>query len=328
MRMQRREFITLLGGSAAAWPLAARAQQRPAMPVIGWLSTRSAATDALVMPAFHRALTAQGFIEGRNVTVDYRYADGSDDRLPALAADLVRRQVSVILALGGPSGAKAVLAVNRTIPLLFIMSADPIKEGFVSSLNRPGGSATGVIVFQGQVAAKRLGLLHDLLPRAATIAVLLHPDDPVGQAAEVQAGALKLGLQVKALTAGTESDIDGALASLSTLRPDALFVTQHPFFFTRMNQIVTTTTRLALPSSFFRREFVAAGGLMSYASNTTDSYRVLGEYAGRILKGEKASDLPVQQPTKLELVVNLVTAKALGLTVPTSMLLLADEVIE
>jgi putative tryptophan/tyrosine transport system substrate-binding protein len=327
--MRRREFVTLLGGAAAAGPVAAGAQQRPAMPVIGWLSARSAAIDALILPTFHRALNAQGFIEGRNFTVEYRYANGYDDRLPGLAADLVRRRPNVVVTMGNAiGGARAMQAANRAIPILFITSADPVKEGLITSFNRPGGNATGVTVYQGQIAPKRLGLLHDLLPRANTIAVFLHPADALEQAADAREGASKLGLQVKVLSAGTEGDLDAVFANLATMPVDALFVTQHPFFFTRMNQIITATTRLALPSSFFRREFVVAGGLMSYASNSTDSYRILGEYAGRILKGEKPADLPVQQPTKLELVLNLISAKALGHTVPTSMLLLADEVIE
>jgi putative tryptophan/tyrosine transport system substrate-binding protein len=261
MTFQRRDFITLLGGAAATWPRAARAQQRPAMPVIGWLSGRSAATDALLLSPFRQALTSQGFVEGRNVTIEHRYADGHDDRLSGLAADLVRRQAGVIVAPGvGAGGVRAIGAANRTVPILFIMSADPVKDGLVASFNRPGGNATGVVVFQGQVAPKRLGLLHDLLPRASTIAVLVHPADEIGQAADVQEAARKLGLQTKTLAAGTEGDIDAVFGNLSATPPDALFVTQHPFFFTRMNQIITATTRLALPTSFFRREFVAAGG--------------------------------------------------------------------
>jgi putative ABC transport system substrate-binding protein len=322
---RRRDFISAIGGAAAAWPLAARAQQR-AMPVVGWLSSRSAAIDALVLPVFHRALNLQGFIEGRNVTVEYRYADAQLDRLPTLAADLVRRRAAVIVVVGdGRRGIRAVQSASATVPIVGFVPLDAVKEGFVVSLNRPGDNLTGVIVFQSLVEGKRLGLLHDLLPSATTIAVLVNPDNPQQ---DVQDAALLLGMQARVVNARTESDLDLAFASLAQQRPDVLFVTTSPFFFTRMNQIVTATTRLALPSSFFRREFVAAGGLMSYASNTDDSYRVIGEYTGRILKGEKAGDLPIQQPTKLELVLNLVTAKALGLTVPTSMLLLADEVIE
>ena len=326
--MRRREFITLLGGAAAAWPLSVRAQQR-AVPVVGWLSSRSAAIDALVLPTFHRALNAQGFIEGRNVTVEYRYADAQLDRLPALAADLVRRRAAVIIVIGdGRRGIRAVQSASATMPIVGFVPDDSVREGIVASINRPGGNVTGVIAFQSQVVGKRLGLLHDLLPSATTIAVLVNPDNPQQQTADVQDAARVLGLQIRIVHARTESELDLAFASLAQQRPDVLFVTTSPLFFTRMNQIVTATTRLGLPSSFFRREFVAAGGLMSYASNTDDSYRVIGEYTGRILKGEKAGDLPIQQPTKLELVLNLKTATALGLAVPTNMLLLADEVIE
>jgi len=327
--MRRREFITLLGGAAGA-PLAARAQQT-AMPVVGWLSSRSAAIDALVLPMFQRALSAQGFVEGRNVTVEYRYADGHLDRLPALAADLLRRRPAVVVTVGSSMpGTRAVQAASATTPILGFLAPDPVKEGHVASINQPGGNISGVIVFQGQVTGKRLGLLHDLLPHATTAAVLLNPSAPDAelQTAEVQDAARPLRMQIRFLMASTEGDIDAAFASLAQQRPDVLFVGNSPLFFTLMNQIVTATTRLGLPSSFFRREFVAAGGLMSYASNTSDSYRVLGEYAGRVLKGEKVGDLPVQLSTRLELALNLVTAKTLGLTVPTSMLLLADEVIE
>jgi putative tryptophan/tyrosine transport system substrate-binding protein len=328
--MKRREFITLLGGAAAAWPLAARAQQ-PAMPVIGWLSSRSAATDALVLPAFHRALNAQGFVEGRNVTVEYRHADAQLDRLPALAADLVSRRAALLVVIGDSArGLRAVQAASNTISILMFVSNETIKDGFVASINRPGGNVTGVMNYQRLVVGKRMGLLHDLLPRAAGIAVLNQPnrEGAEQEISDVQEAARSLALQTTIVNAQTPSDIDTAFASFAQQRPDVLFVTTSPLFFTRMNQIVTATVRLALPTSFFRREFVAAGGLMSYASSPTDSYRVLGEYAGRIIKGEKPANLPVQQPTKFELVLNLITAKALGLTVPTSMLLLADDVIE
>jgi putative ABC transport system substrate-binding protein len=323
--IRRREFITLLGGAAATWPLAARAQQR-AVPLIGWLSSRTAATDALVLPPFRQALNAQGFVEGRNLTVEYRYAESQLDRLPALAADLVGRGAAVIVVVGeGHRAALAVQAASATTPIAGFLGLDP-----VSSFNRPGGNITGVVGFQNEVGGKRLGLVRDLLPHATTIAVLIQPGQPNTdlQMSAVQDAARLLGLQVRILNANTVGEIDAAFASLAQQRPDVLFVAVSPFFFSRLDQIITSTSRLAVPSSFFRREFVMAGGLMSYASSSAEPNRILGEYAGRILKGEKAGDLPIQRPTKFELVLNLKTAKALGLNVPTSMLLLADEVIE
>jgi putative ABC transport system substrate-binding protein len=332
--MRRRKFIALLGGTAAAWSLAAGAQQRSAVPVIGWLSSRTAATDAFVLPAFHQALNAQGFVEGQNVSVEYRYTDSQLDRLPALVADLVGRRAAVIVAVGnGTPTLRAVQAVSVTTPVVGFFGIDPIKEGIATSLNRPGGNFTGVIVFQAQagLVTKRLALLHDLLPRATRIAVLANPAEvPFGeqQLADVQNAARVLGLQIKPLYAGTDSEIDTVFAALAQSRPDVLFVTTSPFFFSRLDKLVTSATRLALPTSFFRREFVVAGGLMSYASNTADSYRVIGEYVGRILKGEKAGELPIQQPTRLELALNLKTARVLGIEVPATLLARADEVIE
>jgi putative ABC transport system substrate-binding protein len=326
--IRRREFIAGLG-SAAAWPVVARAQQ-PAMPMIGWLSERTAAADALaVLPAFRRALNAQGYVEGRNVTIEYRYAEARLDRLPALAADLVRRRAAVIVTVGGVPAARAVQAVSATIPIVYF-GGDPVKAGFVASLNRPGGNVTGAIAFQGRVVGKRLGLLHDLLPRATTIAVLVNPADEqtADVTADVQDAARALGLQTRIVNASTERDLDTAFATLAQMRPDALFVEADPLFFTHADRLVAAAARLALPASYFRREFVAAGGLMGYAASIEGIARVNGEYAGRILKGEKPGDLPVQQATKFELVLNLKTAKTLGLEVPTSMLLLADEVIE
>jgi len=330
--VRRRKFITLLGGAAAAWPLAARAQQPATMPVIGWLSTRSAATDALVLPVFRQALNEQGYVEGRDVRIEYRYAGGQLDRLPALAADLVRnRSVAIAIAIGdGAQGARAVQAINAAVPIVGIFGPDPVKDGLVPNLNRPGGNVTGVRVFQSALVPKRLGLLHELLPHSTVLAVLVNPlqDTAATQTRDVQETARTLGLQTQIINAATEQDLDVAFASLAQMRPDALFITVSPFFFTRMNQIVTSVARLSLPASHFRREFVTAGGLMSYASNTVDTYRVLGDYAGRILKGEKIGDLPIQQPTKFQLVINLRTAKALGLTIPPTLLTLADEVIE
>jgi putative ABC transport system substrate-binding protein len=329
--MKRREFIAGLG-SAAAWPMVARAQQRTAVPVIGWLSSRTAATDALVLPSFHRALNAQGFIEGQNVSVEYRYADSQLDRLPALAADLVGRRAAVIVGVGeGIRTIRAVQAASTTTPIVGFVG-DAINEGFATSLNRPGGNVTGVIVFQGQggPVGKRLELLHDVLPKATTIGVLANLAQPSGerQLTDVQDAARVLGHQIRSLNASTDSEIDAVFVTLTQSRPDALFVTGSAFFFSRLDKLVTLASRLALPTSFFRREFVLAGGLMSYASVTADSYRVIGEYVGRILKGEKAGELPIQQPIRLELVFNLNTAKALGLTIPETLLATADEVIQ
>jgi putative ABC transport system substrate-binding protein len=326
--MKRREFIALLGGGAAAWPFAARAQQP--VPVIGWLSGRSAAADAQVLPAFRKALNAHGFVEGRNVSVEYRNADLQLDRLPALAADLVRRAAVIVAVGSGTVVARAVQAENAAVPMVIIFGADPLQSGIVRSINRPGGNVTGVTNFHPQLVQKRFGLLHDLLPRARLVAVLANPaeEEIEQQTADVRDAARVLGLETKFVNAGSEGDIYAAFTSLAQIRPDALFVASSPLFFTYSDRIVALATHLALPTSFHRREFVVAGGLMSYASTTEEVYRVLGDYAGRILKGEKAGELPIWQPTKLELVLNLKTAKALGLTVPTSMLLLADEVIE
>jgi putative ABC transport system substrate-binding protein len=329
--IKRRQFIAGLGG-VAAWPLTARAQQRPAAPLIGWLSSRTAATDALVLPAFRRALNAQGFIEGQNVSVEYRYSDSQLDRLPALAADLVGRRAAIIVGVGdGIPTIRAAQAASATTPIVGFVG-DAIKEGFATSLNRPGGNVTGVIVFQGQggPVGKRMGLLHDVLPKATTIAILVNPTQPAGerQLADVQDAARVLGLQIRPLYASSDSEIDTVFATLAQPRPDALFITGSPFFFSHLDKIVTSASRLALPTSFFRREFVLAGGLMSYASVTADSYRVIGEYVGRILKGEKAGELPIQQPTKFELVINLKAAKALGLAIPETLLATADEVVE
>jgi putative ABC transport system substrate-binding protein len=323
-----------LGGAAAAWSLAGRAQQRPAVPVIGWLSSRTAATDALVLPAFHRALNVQGFVEGQNVSVEYRYTDSQLDRLPALVADLVGRRVAVIVAVGdGVPTIRAVQAASPTTSIVGFVGSDPIKEGTTTNINRPGGNVTGVVVFQSQagLVMKRLGFLHDLSPQATTIAVLANPTQAQGASDQLRGAedaARVLGLQIRPHYAGTDSEIDAVFATLAQSRPDGLFVTTSPFFFSRLDKLVTSATRLALPTSFFRREFVLAGGLMSYASITADSYRVIGEYVGRILKGEKAGELPIQQPTRLELVLNLKTAKALGIDIPSTLLALTDVVIE
>jgi putative ABC transport system substrate-binding protein len=317
--LRRRDFITGLGG-AAAWPLVAGAQQRP-MPVVGWLSTRNSETDGYVLPAFRRGLNKQGYVEGRNVTIEYRWSDAQDDRLPALAADLVRRQVAVLVAVGAALFvAQAVQAITTTIP---IVSAGVSRD---TVFNRPGGNVTGIYaVFD--LGGKRIGLLRDLLPRATTIAVLNQFASREGTDAEA---ARVLGLQIKFLIAGTDRELDAALASLAQMRPDVLMVGPRggPLFFTRANKIIAAAEQLAIPAMYFRREFALAGGLMSYGTNTDEGPQVMGEYAGRILKGEKAGDLPIQQPTSFEFVINLKTAKTLGLTVPPGLMAIATEVIE
>jgi putative ABC transport system substrate-binding protein len=320
--MRRREFIAGLS-SAAAWPIAARAQQR-AMPVIGWLSTRNSQTDANVLPAFRRGLNGQGYVEGRNVTIEYRWSDTQDDRLPALAADLVRRQVAAIAAVGNAGAvARAVQAITTTIPI--VSAAVPRQSVF----SRPAGNVTGVYSIFAELGGKRMGLLRDVLPRATTIAVLALPTPAslAREATDVQAARV-LGLQIKFLIAGTDRELDAALASLAEMRPDALMLDGGALFFTRADKIVAAAEQFAIPAMYFRREFALAGGLMSYGTNTDENFGVMGEYAGRILKGEKPGDLPIQQPTKFELVINLKTAKALGLTIPETLLATADEVIQ
>jgi putative tryptophan/tyrosine transport system substrate-binding protein len=329
--MKRREFITLIGGAAAAWPLAGRAQQR-AMPVIGFLSIRSSDTDAQFLVAFRQGLSQGGFVEGRNVAVEYRYADGQPDRLPSLVADLVRRHVAVIVTTGGPQAALAAKAATTTIPIAFTIGADPIKVGLVQSLNRPGGNLTGVTTSYDEAAPKRLGLLREILPKSAIIGVLVNPNDPItaiGEADEMREAGRSAGQRIEILQAGDEHEIDTAFARLIEIHADALVVAPHALFATQTRQLIALAARHAIPALYWRREFAEAGGLMSYGSSLADAVRrVVGVYVGRILKGEKPGDLPVQQPTKFELVVNAKAAKAIGLAIPESFLARADEVIE
>jgi ABC-type uncharacterized transport system substrate-binding protein len=326
--VKRREFITLLGG-AAAWPFAARAQQ-PAMPVVGVLSPRSPAVDAPLIAVIRQGLNDTGFFEGRNVTLDYRWADGQYDRLAALAADLVRRQVAVIVAPGGEISAHAAKTATVSIPIVFLVGSDPVRSGLVPSLNRPGGNITGVSSVIFDLEPKRLGLMRELRPNATTIAVLVNPNSPNAeiQVNDIQIAARNVGQQVDFLNASTIREIDAAFARLAQMRVDALLVAADPIFFNRASQLVVLATRHAIPALYSRREFVAVGGLMSYGSTSDESYRTAGVYAGRILKGEKPGDLPIQLPTKFELVINLSTARALGLDVPATLLARADEVIE
>jgi len=325
--MRRRSFITLLSGAAAAWPLAARGQQ-PAMPVIGHLHSGSPNRWAPFVAAFRDGLKEAGYVEGQNVAIEFRWAEDHDDRLPALAADLVRRPVAVIV--GNTPGALAAKAATTTIPIVFSSGTDPVKLGLVTSLSRPASNVTGVSFFANDLEAKRLGLLHELVPQATVIAAFVNPNfpDAADRLTELQEAARTLGKQMQVLNVGTGSEIDAAFAAVAQQRPDALIVTADPFLTARRYQIVALAARYALPTIYAARESVVAGGLMSYSTSLVDAYHQKGIYTGRILKGAKPGDLPVVQPTRLELVINLGTAKALGLEVPPMLLARADEVIE
>ena len=326
--MKRREFITLLGG-AAAWPLAARAQQ-PGMPVIGFLDSKSPDDSAHIVAAFRRGLNGSTFIEGQNVAIEFRWAQNQYDQLPALAADLVRRRVDVIAATGGPA-ALAAKAASATIPIVFRLAADPIAAGLVASLSRPGGNVTGVTSLNLEVGPKRLEFLHELVPTATIMAALVNPTNPSNAeilSRDLQATARLLGLQLHLLHASSDADIDAVFATLTELRAGGLVIGTDAFFTSRDEKLAALALRYRIPTIYQWREFVAAGGLMSYGGSFADSYRLAGVYTGRILKGEKPADLPVQQATKLELFINIKTAKALGLQIPDRLLALADEVIE
>ena len=326
--MRRRAFITLLGGAAAMWPLAARAQQ-PAMPVVGYLDAASASERAYIVAAFRQGLADAGYVEGQNVAIEYRWAEGDYRRLSEMAADLVRRQVSLIVTPGVAAGAQA--AKNATtIPIVFAVGQDPVKLGLVESLARPGGNATGVNFFTNELVAKRMGLLRELLPTAARVAVLVNPSDVISDliVRDAQAAASVAGLGIVVLTASTPREIDAAFASLVQDRADTLFVGPGAFFNARRVQLVGLAAHHRIPSTYSVRAYAEAGGLMTYGTNQADMFRQVGSYAGRVLKGAKPADLPVVQSIKFELVINLNTARALGLTVPPSLLARADEVIE
>jgi putative tryptophan/tyrosine transport system substrate-binding protein len=327
--MRRREFIALLGWTAATWPLSARAQQ-PMMPVVGFLNSLGSNDRPNLRDAFHRGLGEAGFVPGRNVEIEYRYADNQVHRLPALAADLVNRRVAVIVATGGGASVQAAKRATTAIPIVFVSAGDPVKEGYVASLNQPGGNLTGVTWFGTLVSGKGFGLLHELVPNATLIGLLVNPDTP--ESAHTPQDLLEttrtLGREPLVLNASSRREIDAAFATLRQRHADALLVSGDPFFSSREQQIVALAGRDAIPTLYFNREYVADGGLMSYGNDIADAYRRIGLYVGRILKGEKPADLPVDQATKFEFVINLTTAKTLGLEVPPALSARADEVIE
>ena len=325
--MKRREFITLLGG-AVAWPLGARAQQQP-MPVIGYLNNGSPESDAPRLTGLRRGLNESGYVEGRNLIIEYRWAGNQADRLPALAAELVQLRVAVIVSAGMVS-TLAAKAATTSIPIVFLVGADPVQLGLVASLNRPGGNLTGFNAYSGEFGAKALALLHELVPSAATIGLLENPNNPISELTtrDVLAAAPVIGLKVQILKAGTDRDLDAAFASLVQTRTGAVFVSTDLFFNNRIEQIIALAARYAIPTMYTLREFVVAGGLISYGGSLIEDYRQIGLYTGRILKGEKPGDLPVMQDTKIQLTINLKTAKTLGLEVPAKLLALSDEVIE
>jgi putative ABC transport system substrate-binding protein len=326
--MRRRKFIALVGGVVSAWPLAARAQNST-LPVVGYLYVGVPGTSN--SSAFAKGMSELGFIVGRNVAVEYRWAENQNERLPLLAAELVRREVSVIVAAGGSVAVAAAKAATQRIPIVFSVGDDPVKAGLVASFNRPGGNVTGISFINAQLTAKRIGLLHELLPAATRFALLVNPDNQRAAeavVADAKAAASAIGRQIEIVSAKTNREIDAAFISIAQRRAEALLVGPSPLFSSRRAQLATLATRHALPTVHFTREFVEVGGLMSYGSSIADANRLAGIYVGRILKGEKPADLPVQQATKFEFVINLQTARALGLTVPPTLLANADEVIE
>jgi putative ABC transport system substrate-binding protein len=327
--MRRRQLIALLGGAAAGWPLAARAQKPT--PVVGFLGSESAAKSADLLRFFHQGLGELGFVVGQNLAIEYRWADGYNDRLPALAADLVRREVSVIATPATTPGALAAKVATETIPIVILTAGDPVALGLVASLNRPGGNITGATSLAGELAPKRLELMHELLPKATVLALLVNPTNPVLMEAttrETQAAADTLGVELHVLQARTEREFDGIFVSLSEVRAGGLVIVVDSFFTARREQLGQLALRNRVPAIYQSRAFAEAGGVMSYGGSLADGFRLVGLYTGRILKGDKPADLPVQQTTKAELIINLKTAKALGISVPLPLSGRADEVIE
>jgi putative ABC transport system substrate-binding protein len=327
--MKRREFITLLGGAAASWPLIALAQQ-PSMPVIGFLSARSPAEAASVLGAFRQGLGETGYFEGKNVIIEYRWAEGRYDRLPALAAELIGRQVAVIAATGGEPSPLAAQAATRTIPIIFTLGGDPVEAGLVDSFNRPGGNLTGTTIMGVELGPKLLDILRQLIPSATTIAILVNPAFQLTSAEvrNVQDAAHTVGIRVSVLNASTEAEIDTAFTTIVQQKTDALIVGTDPFLLGQRDQLVRLAARHTVPTIYFLREFVESGGLLSYGPSIANGYRQAGVYTGRILSGAKPAELPVLRPTTFQLVINLKTARALGLTIPANVLAIADEVIE
>jgi putative ABC transport system substrate-binding protein len=330
IHVRRREFIFTLGGAAAAWPLAARAQQ-PSVPVIGYIGSTSPGPYADRVGVFRQGLNETGFVEGRNVAIEFRWAENEFDRMPALIADLVRQQVAVIAMAGSTSGAVAAKVATTTIPVVFSLAGDPVQLGLVASLKRPGGNLTGMTVWNAELVPKRLELLHELVPTTATVALLVNQTSPIVAETETkyaQAAADRFGVQLRGLNASTKSEIDTALATLAQREATALMVGTDQIFLDHREHLVALAARYSIPAIYDRREYATAGGLMSYGTSILNVHRWLGVYVGRILKGEKPAELPVMLPTKFEMTVNLKTSKALGLTVPPSLLARADEVIE
>jgi putative tryptophan/tyrosine transport system substrate-binding protein len=326
--MRRREFISLFAGAAAAWPLAARGQQ--ALPVVGYLDTYSAESTSIFLTAFRKGLSETGYIEGGNLIIEYRYANNQSDRLLDLAADLVRHKVTVIVTPFGTGATLAAKSVTSTIPIVFLTSADPVKDGLVDSFNRPGGNVTGLSIMSIELGAKRLGLFREVVPGAARLGAVINPKSSIAEllTRDTQHGALSIGWQVDIVHASTSSEIDAAFAALGKNSVDAVFVSADQFFASRRVQFATLATHYRIPAIYSYRAFPEVGCLMSYGPNLPDHYRQLGVYTGRVLKGEKPMNLPVQTPTKFELVINIHTAKTLGLAIPPSLLAIADEVIE
>jgi putative ABC transport system substrate-binding protein len=327
--MKRRDFIALLGGAAAAWPLAARSQQQ-AMPVVGYFNSGSPAALSEPLAAFRHSLREAGFVDGRNVRIETRWAEGRYERLAGIAAELVAQNVAVLVATGGEPAALAAKAATTTIPVVFLVGADPVQSGLVQSLARPGGNLTGMSLFTSVLEEKRVGLLHEMMPPATRLALLVNPKftNAATQVADVRAATGRLGIELAVLSASNETQIDHAFEAVARQRPDALLVAADPLFNSRREQIIALTARAKLPAFYQWREFPQAGGLISYGTSLSDAYRQVGVYVARVLTGARPADLPVLQPTKFELVINLTTAKALGLEIPPMLLARADEVIE